>query len=127
MKTSGKITLTISILFLSAVFAVGQTTQVQPKGEPAKTPTTEPSRSNIDETFDLNIDLRRFTRENFEASTAVSTDGDQRVNVQVGVGLAAGRIEVLLRNVQGKVRFRGSLDRLFEVIDNRRGPTVAPD
>lgn len=127
MKTSGKITLTISILCLSAVFAVGQTAQVQRKVEAAKAPTTEPSRSNVDETFDLNIGLRRFTRENFEASTAVSTDEDQKVNVQVGVGLAAGRIEVLLRNVQGKVRFRGSLDRLFEIIDNRRAPTVAPD
>ena len=122
MKVLGNIIFIASFLSLTAGWAIGQT--VTPKETSEKQSSTESPRSNVDETFDLNIDIRRITRENFEASTAVSTDGDQRVNVQIGVGLAAGRIEVLLRNVQGRVRFRGSLDRIFEIIDNRR--TAAP-
>lgn len=78
------------------------------------------SRTNADETFELNIDERRFTRENFEASTSVSTEGDAGLNLQIGVALAAGRIEVLLRNVRGNVHFHGTLDRILEVIGNRR-------
>ena len=80
-----------------------------------------PSRlgTDADETFELNIDERRFTKTDFEASTAVDTDGARNVNVAVGVSLTASRIDVLLRNVRGNVRFRATLDRILEVIGRR--------
>jgi hypothetical protein len=81
-------------------------------------------RTDANETFELNIDERRFTKTNFEASTAVDTDGGERgVNVRIGVSLTAGRIDVLLRNVHGNVRFRGTLDRILEVIGKRSTAT----
>ena len=83
-------------------------------------------RTNADETFELNIDERRFTKENFEASTAVGTDGDAGLNLRIGVALAAGRIDVLLRNVRGSVRFHGTLDRILEVINSRPAALPGP-
>ncbi|HEV2883976.1 MAG TPA: hypothetical protein VGW36_03910 [Pyrinomonadaceae bacterium] len=77
-------------------------------------------RTTADETFELNITERQFTKENFEVSTAVGTDGERGLNLQVGVGLAAGRIDVLLRNVRGSVRFRGTLERILEVLNAKR-------
>lgn len=73
-----------------------------------------------DQMFELNFDERRFSQADFEASTDVETNGGSRgLNVRVGVSLTAGRIDVLLRNVRGSVRFRGSLDRIFEILGKR--------
>jgi hypothetical protein len=84
------------------------------------------TRANVDETFELNIDERHYSQESFEAATAVETkDGPDRLNLQIGVALASGRIDVLLRNVHGRVRFRGTLDRIFEVINGRQGVSPA--
>ena len=88
---------------------------------PEKTPVV---RTNIDETFELNIVERRITDSNFEASTSVSTDGDNALDLQVGVGLSASRIDVLLRNIRGSVRFHGTLDRILEILRNR--PASSP-
>jgi len=74
-----------------------------------------------DQTFELNFDERRFSQAGFEASTDVGTNGSHGLNVRVGVSLTAGRIDGLLRNVRGSVRFRGSLDRIFEVLGKRPG------
>ena len=80
----------------------------------AELPTTQ---RNADQTFELDFDERRFSETDFEASTALDTNGDSRgVRVRIGVSLTAGSIDVLLRGVRGRVRFRGSLDRIFEVI-----------
>ena len=126
MKILSRLLLISSFLGASAFCALGQTVNAPDvKAIPASEPA---SRTTADETFDLNIDERRFTRENFEASTSVSTDGDAGLNLRVGVALAAGRIDALLRNVHGRVRFRGTLDRLLEIIGNRRpqSPTPSP-
>lgn len=121
MKTWAQLVLILSIVIVSATGVAAQAVQPQAQEKPV---INSPPRPNVDETFDLNIDVRQITRENFEASTSVSTDNDSGLNLQVGVGLAAGRIDVLLRNVRGRVRFRGSLDRILEMIDRR--PVAAP-
>jgi len=123
MKTWAQLVLILSIVIVSATGVAAQTVQPKAQEKPA---INAPPRPNADETFDLNIDLRQITRENFEASTSVSTDNDSGLNLQVGVGLAAGRIDVLLRNVRGRVRFRGSLDRILEMIDRRPVAPPAP-
>jgi hypothetical protein len=96
---------------------VDQATQVDQSG----------GRVNVNEAFELNIAERRYSQENFKAATAVGTEGRAaNLNLQVGVALAAGRIDLLLRNVHGSVRFRGTLDRILEIINNRQAlsPTV---
>ncbi len=101
---------TFSIFFIS--HAGAQT-------RPAQTPPEKTSRTTVDETFELNIAERRLTEENFEATTSVSTDGNSGLNLQVGVGLSASRIDVLMRNIRGSVRFHGTLDRILELLRNR--------
>ena len=123
MKTWAQLVLILLVIIVSASAIAAQTVQSRAQEKPA---INAPARPNVDETFDLNIDVRQITRENYEASTSVSTDNDSRLNLQVGVGLAAGRIDVLLRNVRGRVRFRGSLDRVLEMIDRRPVATPAP-
>ena len=83
-------------------------------------------RISADENFDLKIDERRITRQNFTASTSVGTVADPALNLEIGVALAAGRIDVLLRNVRGRVRFRGSLERILATINNRRTTIPGP-
>lgn len=81
---------------------------------------------HADETFELNIDERKITSTNFEASTAVGTDANpQRLDLQIGVALGATRIDGLLLNVRGRVRFRGSLNRILILLNSRR-PDVQP-
>lgn len=129
----GRIILAIAVLSGSALVVMGQTVNPGSVKEPVSETRIRPSnqstrRKNVDESFELKIDERRYTQENFEASTAVGTEGAaDKLDLQVGVALAAGRIDVLLRNVRGSVRFRGTLDRIFEMINNRQAPApMAP-
>ena len=80
---------------------------------------------DVDEDFELNIAERRITEQSFFASTAVNVSAGA-LRLGVGVALGAGRIDVLLRNVSGRVRFRGSLDALRRVLD-AHGATPAAD
>ncbi len=89
---------------------------------PAPTPSDKSARTNIDETFYLNIIERRFTEENFKAATAVSTDADSGVDLQIGVGLSASRIDVHMRSIRGTVRFHGTLDRILRLLRERPTP-----
>jgi hypothetical protein len=94
---------------------------------PATQVASSATRTHVNETFELNIDERHYSQENFEAATAVgTTNATDNLNLQVGVALKAGRIDVLLRNVHGRVRFRGTLDRIMEIINNRQTAPGAP-
>lgn len=91
--------------------------------------TTTADRGGADEDFDLNIQERHINEQNFFASTEISAGGESArgLNLRVGVAVGAERIDVLLRNVQGHVRFRASLDALRRVLDARRvAPTNEP-
>lgn len=86
------------------------------------------ARTNADETFVLNIAERRITRRDFSASTSVEV-GDESargLNLRVGVAVAAGEIDVLLRNVRGQVRFRATLDRVLQRINAHRATSPSP-
>ena len=104
-----------------SIVSVAQSSDTTSSQSPQKNLNREAGRPNADETFDLNIDSRRITEENFAASTAVGTDeNSSRLDLQIGVALSAARIDVLLRNVRGHVRFRGSLERVLDVLNVRR-------
>jgi hypothetical protein len=93
--------------------------------------TTQESTTSgeADEDFNLNIPVRHITEQNFFASTEISA-GDESARglaLRVGVAVGAERIDVLLRNVQGHVRFRASLDALRRVLDARRAALTASE
>ena len=106
------------------------TTNSRPRRNVEPATTTTPSalttRGNIDENFELNITERRITERDFFASTAIELGeaSARGLSLRVGVALAASEIDVLLRNVQGRVRFRASLDALRRVLDAR--PLMTP-
>lgn len=82
---------------------------------------------NIDENFELNINERRITEADFYASTAIELGeaSARGLSVRIGVAVGASEIDVLLRNVQGRVRFRASFDALRRVLDERHLTTPA--
>ena len=84
------------------------------------------AQTTSDEAFELNIAERRITERDFEASTSIET-GDESgrgLNLRVGVAVRAEEIDVLLRNVRGRVRFRATLEPLLRRI--RRAEQAAP-
>ena len=117
-----------ALLLATPAVIIGQNRPTQAEARPSgraqndKPATQTAPQTQVDETFDLNIAERRITQQDFEASTRVGTNpGAEGLNLQVGVGLTAGRIDVLLRNVRGQVRFRGTLQRVLDAIGSRRG------
>ena len=78
-----------------------------PQAPPAVVTAAAPS-----ETYALDIAEKRIDRESFEAGTAVRIGDAQGVQVHVGAGVAARTVAIVLRNVNGTVRFRADLSRL---------------
>jgi hypothetical protein len=108
------------IIFLfcpASVFVYGQT-------EPAKPAPTPQNQITADENIKLNIVQERITEKNFERSTDVALTDASRGNlrVEVGVGVRAESIDVILRGIFGNVRFRASLESLRQRIE-RPPPT----
>ncbi len=85
------------------------------------------NRTSADETFELNINERRISQSDFEASTSVEAGEEtaRGLSLRVGVAVRADEINVLLRNVRGRVRFRASLERVLERLSVRRAPEVS--
>jgi hypothetical protein len=115
----------------SPVGATGSQTQnpPAPRAAPSASPAAQNAgAANVDENFELNIAERRITERDFYASTAIETEaGDARgLSLRVGVGVGASEIDVLLRNVRGSVRFRGSLAALRRILDARREASATP-
>jgi hypothetical protein len=83
--------------------------------------TTAP-RDAADEDYELNIDESRTTEANYERSTNVEIN-NASVSVGVGAIVRAQKIDILLRGVTGRVRFRASLEairrRLEQASQNR--------
>lgn len=106
----GLLMICCATVLVKAQTKTGAPAQTAPTVPQVRTPLTE---STVDETFELKIDERRYTQESFSAATSVANNPDEtKVKLQVGVSVTTGRIDLVLRNVHGLVRFRGSLDRL---------------
>jgi hypothetical protein len=111
-------TLVFLVIATSSAVALAQdeskaNTDVAPQSE---------TRTNADESFELNITERRITEQNFEASTSVEAgeESARGLRLKVGVGVGAEEITVLLRNVRGRVRFRATLEPVLKLINSRR-------
>lgn len=85
-------------------------------GARGQNPTAPKPSETADEDFELNIDDSRTTETNYKRSTNVEIN---RANVSVGVGAAvsAQRIDLFLRGVTGRVRFRASLEAIRRRIE----------
>jgi hypothetical protein len=94
--------------------------RAQTRAADANAQAPRPDSSTADEDFELNIDQRRINEGDFHAETAVSTGGSRGLQLNVGVTLRASDIDVLLRNVRGRVRFRASLEQVLRLLDARR-------
>jgi len=110
-------------LFFAGVFAAASL--IFSAAARGQNPTTPP-RDTTDEDFELNIDESRATESNYERSTNVEINN---ANVSVGVGavVKAQRIDILLRGVTGRVRFRASLEairRRLEQANQNRPPNA---
>lgn len=117
--------LALVFLFLAASPAPAL---AQNEGAPQAAPAPHADRTTADETFELNITERRITEHDFAASTSVEA-GDETargLRLRVGVAVGAGKINVLLRNVRGRVSFRATLARVLERLNARRPPAAAP-
>ncbi len=111
-----------ALVIASAASAVAQTRPTDP-APPAQT-----SDDTADEDYELDITQRRITESDFHAATEVSA-GDAEpggLDLRVGARVRAGEIDVLLRNVRGRVRFRASLAPVLRLLDARRATRPAP-
>nr|MDQ3806324.1 hypothetical protein [Acidobacteriota bacterium] len=81
------------------------------------------AETTADEDFELDIITRHITEQDFHAATEVATTGEEPggVNLRVGAVVRASEIDVQLRNVRGRVRFRASLEPVLRLLDARRG------
>ena len=113
MSLAGRIVSMLAIIASAAIYCAGQ----------QKLPPTADSVKpvSVDETFELNIVERRITENDFVAATAVGFESHEGKNVRINVGVEvrAEKIDVLMRNVTGTVRFRGSVQRILDLINSR--------
>jgi hypothetical protein len=72
---------------------------------------TAPANDAADEDFELNIGDSRTTESNYKRSTNVEIN-EANVSVGVGATVQAQKIDLLLRGVTGRVRFRASLEAI---------------
>ena len=107
-------------LVVSAALVI-MATQARAQTQPA------PQQSK-DEDFELNIAERRIVETDLYAGMELAAgDGSGRgLDLRVGVMVRAGRIEVLLREVHGRVRFRADLGPVLRLLDARRANSQAP-
>ncbi len=104
----------ISAIMAAAVVCCASQQKLPPTPDPAQ-------RVSADETFDLNIVERRITETDFFAATSVGLDSreEKNLSMNVGVEVRAGKIDVLMRNVTGTVRFRGSIQKVLDRLNSR--------
>ncbi len=105
-------------IMLTLTLSVAAQESQKPNSTP---PPTQTDQIQADETFELDISERHITQTNYENSTSLSIGSqDARdVRLQIGVALWAQSIDVMLRNVKGSVRFRGSLTRILDLVNSR--------
>ena len=116
------------LIAASSVMALSQTSaSAEAQSAPPATNESQ-NRTSASETFELNITERRITEKGFAASTTVEV-GEETARgllLRVGVAVGADEINVLLRNVRGRVNFRATMERVLARLNARRVPGVAP-
>ena len=83
------------------------------------------SRVSIDTTYTLSIARKQWTVRDLSASVAAGVTGMERASWRAcaGAGVTIERADVLLENVQGRVRIRASVEPLLEVLRRHASQT----
>lgn len=117
--------ITALFVLVSAAASAAQTPAPEPPRGQTAAPAA-PSDATADEDFELDITARRITEQDFLASTSVAAGGAEPggLNLRVGAAVLASDIDVHLRNVRGRVRFRASLEPVLRLLGTRRGPST---
>jgi hypothetical protein len=99
--------------------AISIAAQDQPRDQEVATPQSSQVQAN--ELFNIDVKEKRITEKDYRASTAleIGSKDPNVMRVQVGVALYAQTIDVVLYNVAGSVRFRGTLQRIVDVLKAR--------
>jgi hypothetical protein len=128
VNTTLRSSLACLIVVVAAGLASGQNEATRQPAATQQSETTDSTRTTADENFELNITERRITRSNFAASTSVEAgeESARGLNLRIGVEVGASRIDLLLRNVRGQVRFRATLERVLDRINARRPSNASP-
>lgn len=94
---------------------------------PAPSPSNNQNQVTADENFELNITQKRITETDFARSTDVKLSNAESggLRVEVGVGVRAESIDVIMRGIYGRVRFRASLESLRQKIEQLQKSTVS--
>lgn len=114
--------LAIKALLITCLAVGGATGAFAQSGSKAKDKASDQKpRTELSESFELNIPERHLTETNYNAGVAVELNSQDRndLHLQVGVKLHADTIDVRLRNVTGNVRFYGSLQRVLDFLNLR--------
>lgn len=113
-----------ALFFVCGLMAASLIFSAAARGQNPSSPTRG---DKADEDFELNIDNSRTTEMNYKRSTNVEINAP---NVSVGVGatVSAQRIDLFLRGVTGRVRFRASLEAIRRRIEqaNQTRPPQNP-
>lgn len=115
-----------TLIFLVMIFSFALA-QAQDDANAASASPAE-ARTSADETFDLNISERHIIERDFAASTSVEAgeESARGLRLRVGVAVGAETIDVILRNVRGRVRFRATLEPVLRLINSRRATSPSP-
>lgn len=100
-----------SFLVAAMIFAGNAAGQTRPDA-PA-------DQLSVDENFELNIGESREAEQFYKRSTSINID-TPNLSVRVGAEVRAQRIDIMLRAVNGRVRFRASLESLQHLIERAR-------
>jgi hypothetical protein len=85
-----------------------------PLPQPSPAPGASATRGEAEETT-LDIGSRHIVERDYRAARALRLRSrDQAVSLDVGAALEAGRIDVTLHNVRGRVRFHASAPDLWQ-------------
>jgi hypothetical protein len=123
-KNLFRLALALAFAAASSAHALAQNEGAAGGGATQAASAPQANRTTADETFELNITERRITEHDFAASTAVEAGEEtaRGLRLRVGVSVGADEINVLLRNVRGRVNFRATLARVLDRLNTRRAP-----
>jgi hypothetical protein len=106
---------TMSLMVCALAHLVGMAI-ASPQDNPIPTIDDTQSRRNVNKNFELNIKDRRILEQDYKASTSISLGefSSRGLSLRIGAGVRASEVDIRLHNIQGKVHFHASGERLVE-------------
>ncbi len=83
-----------------------------------------PDKTTADENFTVNIAEKKVVETDYESKVELSANSESNsaVSVNIGAAVRAEKITLMLKNIFGDVRFRGSLEKITNQLNLPRPP-----